>query len=119
MDARAEHQVLTRLREGLEERITVIVTHVLDNGREGDRVLGKRGRTREDGSFDELVRASGPFVELCGCRRTTAEPRGEGEHPSRCSPSPTVRRRRCRRMITSAVAAVTVAGPVRNSVRCR
>ncbi|MET9347756.1 ATP-binding cassette domain-containing protein [Streptomyces termitum] len=65
MDARGEHQVIEQLREGRKDRITIIVTHRLDDCREADRILVvDKGLVREDGTFEELAYAGGPFLEL-------------------------------------------------------
>lgn len=65
MDARGEHQVFTRLLESRDERITVIVTHRLDNCRLADRILVVNdGRITEQGTFDQLVSTGGAFAEL-------------------------------------------------------
>ncbi|MEU8542963.1 ABC transporter ATP-binding protein [Streptomyces sp. NPDC048717] len=66
MDARGEYQVLSQLREGRKERITIIVTHRLDNCREADRiVVVDQGRIRETGTFEQLAHApGGAFAEL-------------------------------------------------------
>ncbi|WP_405497016.1 ATP-binding cassette domain-containing protein [Streptomyces sp. NBC_00096] len=67
MDARGEHQIFTGLRETKDERITLIVTHRMENCRLADRivVLGK-GRVIETGTFAELTALGGTFAELYG-----------------------------------------------------
>ncbi|GDY71326.1 hypothetical protein SAV31267_008110 [Streptomyces avermitilis] len=63
MDARGEHQIFRELRAMAPDRITVVVTHRLDNVRMADRVLVlDHGRIREEGSFDELVAADGSLL---------------------------------------------------------
>ncbi len=66
MDARGEHQIFNALREMAPDRITLVVTHRLENVRMADRILVlDKGRIREEGSFDQLVRAEGGlFSEL-------------------------------------------------------
>nr|WP_229898255.1 ABC transporter ATP-binding protein [Streptomyces finlayi] len=56
MDPRGEHEIFRALREMAPDRITLVVTHRLDNVRMADRVIVlDRGRIREEGTFDELV----------------------------------------------------------------
>ncbi|MFC4466864.1 ATP-binding cassette domain-containing protein [Streptomyces xiangluensis] len=56
MDARGEHQIFRELRAMAPDRITVVVTHRLDNVRMADRVIVlDQGTVREQGSFDELI----------------------------------------------------------------
>ncbi|MFJ8158362.1 ATP-binding cassette domain-containing protein [Streptomyces sp. NPDC094468] len=63
MDARGEHQIFRELREMASDRITVVVTHRLDNVRMADRVIVlDQGRIREQGSFDELVATEGSLL---------------------------------------------------------
>lgn len=65
MDARGEHQIFTALREMAPDRITLVVTHRLDNVRMADRILVlDRGRIREEGTFDQLAHGDGLFAEL-------------------------------------------------------
>ncbi|MGW9133191.1 hypothetical protein [Streptomyces sp. NPDC055681] len=46
-------------------RITLVVTHRLDNVRMADRILVlDRGRIREEGTFDQLAYGDGLFSEL-------------------------------------------------------
>jgi len=63
MDARGEHTVFRELRAGAPDRITVVVTHRLDNVRIADRVIVlDHGRIREQGTFDELVATEGSLL---------------------------------------------------------
>ncbi|MGA5506979.1 ATP-binding cassette domain-containing protein [Streptomyces umbrinus] len=63
MDPRGEHQVFRQLRECKQDRITVVVTHRLDNVRLADWVIAlDGGRIREQGTFDQLVAAEGSLV---------------------------------------------------------
>lgn len=65
MDARGEHQIFTELKKVARDRITVVVTHRLDNTRIADRiVVMEHGRVTEQGPFDQLVTAGGLFQEL-------------------------------------------------------
>ncbi|MFD4635082.1 ATP-binding cassette domain-containing protein [Streptomyces sp. NPDC058284] len=63
MDARGEHQIFRELRAMASDRITVVVTHRLDNVRMADRVIVlDQGRIREQGSFAELVATEGSLL---------------------------------------------------------
>ncbi|MGK5628757.1 ABC transporter ATP-binding protein [Streptomyces sp. URMC 123] len=65
LDARAEHKIFQALRRIAPDRITVVVTHQLDNTRMADRIVVLRhGRIVEEGTFDELTKAGGLFQEL-------------------------------------------------------
>lgn len=63
MDARGEHQIFRELRAMAPDRITVVVTHRLDNVRMADRVIVlDQGTVREQGSFDDLVATEGSLL---------------------------------------------------------
>ncbi|MGJ5893564.1 ABC transporter [Streptomyces sp. V2] len=63
MDARGEHTVFRELRALAPDRITVVVTHRLDNVRMADRILVlDQGRIREQGTFDDLVTTEGSLL---------------------------------------------------------
>ncbi len=63
MDARGEHQIFRELRAMAPDRITVVVTHRLDNVRMADRVVVlEHGRIREQGTFDGLVATEGSLL---------------------------------------------------------
>lgn len=65
MDARGEHQILSAPREMTPGRITLVVTHRLDNVRMADRIrVLDRGRIREEGTIDQLAHEGGLFAEL-------------------------------------------------------
>ncbi|MFD9333917.1 ATP-binding cassette domain-containing protein [Streptomyces sp. NPDC060028] len=65
MDPRGEHMVFSGLRDMKAERITVIVTHRMENCRLADRVIVlDGGRIAEQGTYEELVAAGGSFAEL-------------------------------------------------------
>lgn len=56
MDPRGEHQIFHQLRHQRDDRITVVVTHRLDNVRLADRIIVlENGRIREQGTFSELI----------------------------------------------------------------
>lgn len=63
MDARGEHQIFRELRAIAADRITLVVTHRLDNVRMADRVIVlDQGTVREQGIFDELVATEGSLL---------------------------------------------------------
>ncbi|WP_199816220.1 ATP-binding cassette domain-containing protein [Streptomyces sp. NRRL S-1448] len=65
MDPRGEHQIFLEVKRIAAERMTIVVTHQLENTRLADRILVMRdGRIIEQGGYDELVHAGGLFAEL-------------------------------------------------------
>ncbi|MEV6421704.1 ABC transporter ATP-binding protein [Streptomyces sp. NPDC051662] len=65
LDARAEHQVFTRLRALAVGRTALFITHRLANARVADRVIVmNNGRIVQSGTYDELRRSPGLFAEL-------------------------------------------------------
>ncbi|MEV6116345.1 ATP-binding cassette domain-containing protein [Streptomyces sp. NPDC052109] len=65
MDARGEHQIFLEIKRIAARRITIVVTHQLENTRLADRIVVLRsGRVIEQGSYDDLVHAGGLFAEL-------------------------------------------------------
>ncbi|WP_432156376.1 ABC transporter ATP-binding protein [Streptomyces sp. bgisy153] len=65
MDPRGEHQIFLRVKGIAAERITIVVTHQLENTRLADRIVVlQNGRITEEGTYDELACANGLFAEL-------------------------------------------------------
>jgi ABC-type multidrug transport system fused ATPase/permease subunit len=65
MDPRGEHRIFERIKAIAADRITIVVTHRLENTRIADRVICmESGRITEQGSYDDLVHAGGLFAEL-------------------------------------------------------
>ncbi|MET9886447.1 ATP-binding cassette domain-containing protein [Streptomyces sp. NPDC006430] len=66
MDPRGEHKVFSGLRDMKEDRITVIVTHRMENCRLADRIVVlDGGRIVEQGTFAQLLAVQGgQFREL-------------------------------------------------------
>ncbi|KUN79104.1 ABC transporter [Streptomyces bungoensis] len=65
MDPRGEHGVFERVKAVAADRITVVVTHRLENTRIADHIVVlEDGRITEQGSYDDLVHAGGTFAEL-------------------------------------------------------
>ncbi|MYS23770.1 ATP-binding cassette, subfamily B [Streptomyces sp. DvalAA-14] len=65
MDARGEHRIFEGLKAIAADRITLVVTHQLENTKIADRIIVMdHGRITEQGTFDDLVNANGLFAEL-------------------------------------------------------
>ncbi|MFE2557282.1 ATP-binding cassette domain-containing protein [Streptomyces sp. NPDC059352] len=65
MDPRGEHRIFERIKAIAADRITVVVTHCLENTRVADHIVVlEHGRITEQGCFDDLVHAGGTFAEL-------------------------------------------------------
>ncbi|MGW1409652.1 ABC transporter ATP-binding protein [Streptomyces sp. NPDC002403] len=65
MDPRGEHGIFERIRAIAGDRITVVVTHRLENTRIADHiVVMEDGRITEQGRYEDLVHAGGTFAEL-------------------------------------------------------
>lgn len=65
MDARGEHQIFEKIKGGACDRITVVVTHQLENTKVADRILVmEHGRISEVGRYDDLADAGGLFADL-------------------------------------------------------
>jgi ATP-binding cassette subfamily B protein len=62
---RGEHQIFGRIKAIAGERVTIIVTHRLENTKVADRiVVMDRGRVAEQGRCEVLVHAGGVFAGL-------------------------------------------------------
>ncbi|WP_419995165.1 ATP-binding cassette domain-containing protein [Streptomyces boninensis] len=65
MDARGEHAIFTEIKRAAAERMTIVVTHQLENTRLADRILVMaEGRVIEEGTYEELTHAGGLFADL-------------------------------------------------------
>ncbi|MFD9609356.1 ATP-binding cassette domain-containing protein [Streptomyces sp. NPDC059083] len=65
MDPRGEHQIFERIKAIAADRITIVVTHRLENTRIADHiVVMEQGRITEQGGYDDLVHGGGTFAEL-------------------------------------------------------
>ncbi|GAA3085852.1 hypothetical protein GCM10020000_85460 [Streptomyces olivoverticillatus] len=66
LDARAEHRILSRLRELAAGRTALFITHRLANARTADRIVVLRdGAIAETGTYTELLARNGSlFYEL-------------------------------------------------------
>lgn len=65
MDPRGEHRIFEEITRIAADRITVIVTHQLENTRVADRVIVmEEGRITEQGRYEDLAAGGGLFAEL-------------------------------------------------------
>lgn len=65
MDPRGEHQIFEQIKAIAADRITIVVTHRLENTRIADHIIVmEHGRITEQGPYDDLVHAGGTFAEL-------------------------------------------------------
>jgi ATP-binding cassette, subfamily B, bacterial len=65
LDARAESRLFERMRELLEGRSVVLISHRFSSVRSADRIyVLHEGRVVEQGSHDELMERSGLYAEL-------------------------------------------------------
>src|SRR5213592_1497279 len=65
MDARGEHAIFVEIKRIAAERMTIVVTHQLENTRLADRILVMdKGRVIEHGRYEDLVNSGGLFAEL-------------------------------------------------------
>ncbi|MGW0854228.1 ABC transporter ATP-binding protein [Streptomyces sp. NPDC002690] len=65
MDPRGEHQIFERIKAIAADRITIVVTHRLENTKIADHIIVmEEGRITEQGRYDDLVHAGGTFAEL-------------------------------------------------------
>ncbi|MER5302793.1 ATP-binding cassette domain-containing protein [Streptomyces lasiicapitis] len=65
MDPRGEHGIFEQIKGIAADRITIVVTHRLENTKVADHVVVMdEGRISEQGRYDDLVHAGGTFAEL-------------------------------------------------------
>ncbi|WP_391647874.1 ATP-binding cassette domain-containing protein [Streptomyces violarus] len=65
MDARGEHAIFLEIKRVAAERMTIVVTHQLENTKLADRILVMdQGRVIEQGTYEDLANAGGLFAEL-------------------------------------------------------
>ncbi|WP_164986391.1 ABC transporter ATP-binding protein [Streptomyces roseicoloratus] len=65
MDPRGEHQIFEKIKAISADRITIVVTHRLENTRIADHiVVMEHGRITEQGRYDDLAHGGGTFAEL-------------------------------------------------------
>ncbi|MFE2216239.1 ATP-binding cassette domain-containing protein [Streptomyces canus] len=65
MDPRGEHSIFERIKAIAADRITIVVTHRLENTKIADHIIVmEHGRITEQGNYEDLVHAGGTFAEL-------------------------------------------------------
>ncbi|MFJ6793737.1 ATP-binding cassette domain-containing protein [Streptomyces sp. NPDC091268] len=65
MDPRGEHRIFERIKAIAADRITIMVTHRLENTKIADHIIVlEGGRISEQGRYDDLVHGGGTFAEL-------------------------------------------------------
>ncbi|MEU2243820.1 ATP-binding cassette domain-containing protein [Streptomyces sp. NPDC018338] len=65
MDPRGEHQIFEQIKAIAADRITIVVTHCLENTRIADHIIVmEHGRITEQGQYDDLAHGGGTFAEL-------------------------------------------------------
>ncbi|MEU9190110.1 ABC transporter ATP-binding protein [Streptomyces sp. NPDC048484] len=70
VDPEGEHRAFETLKEMSADRITIVVTHRLENTRIADTiVVMEAGRITEQGSHEELASANGEFARLLALSR--------------------------------------------------
>ncbi|MER8197650.1 ATP-binding cassette domain-containing protein [Streptomyces microflavus] len=65
MDPRGEHQIFEQIKAIAADRITIVVTHRLENTKIADHIIVmEHGRITEQGRYVDLVHGGGTFAEL-------------------------------------------------------
>ena len=65
VDTYTEEQILTGLREQMQDRTTILIAHRVSTARTADRIAVLiDGRIRETGSHEELLRSGGYYADL-------------------------------------------------------
>jgi len=65
LDAESEYQIFSRLREIIQGRTTILITHRFTNVRLADRIIVlSKGEIAEAGSHDELMKKAGIYYKM-------------------------------------------------------
>lgn len=65
VDPEGEHRAFETLKAMAADRITVVVTHRLENTRVADSIIVmEEGRITEQGRYEDLAAANGTFARL-------------------------------------------------------
>jgi ATP-binding cassette, subfamily B, bacterial len=65
LDAYSEYQIFSRLREIIQERTTILITHRFTNVKLADRIIVlSDGEIGEEGSHDELIKKRGIYFNM-------------------------------------------------------
>jgi ATP-binding cassette subfamily B protein len=75
LDARAEHDLFTRMRDLFAGRSVLLISHRFSSVRSADRIyVLHEGRVVEHGSHDELMELGGLYAELFGLQASAYLP---------------------------------------------
>ncbi|MFE7485018.1 ATP-binding cassette domain-containing protein [Streptomyces sp. NPDC057552] len=74
LDARAEHRIFSGLRQLAKDRAIVLITHRLANVSVADRIVVlSQGRVVQEGTYQQLTQAPGPFRTWWELQQRTGE----------------------------------------------
>ncbi len=83
LDARAEHDLFTRMRDLFSERSVLLISHRFSSVRSADRIyVLHEGRVVESGTHDELMQLGGRYAELFTLQASAYLPRTRERVPS-------------------------------------
>jgi ATP-binding cassette subfamily B protein len=83
LDARAEHDLFTRMRDLFSERSVLLISHRFSSVRSADRIyVLHEGGVVESGTHDELMQLGGRYAELFTLQASAYLPRARERVPS-------------------------------------